>query len=81
MITIGSTAMITLRKMIESSTRISSTVARPTITSAFDEASWESRACAAAPVTPSRRSVSATSGFASERSCFTLSIAGVSKAC
>ncbi len=70
--------MIALRKMMISSSRISSTVAMPTIASALAEASCESSAWAAGPVTPSRRSVSSTSGFASLRSSLAASIDGLS---
>lgn len=71
---IGMNAMIGLRKMMNSRPRISRIVTMPTIASAFDAASWESRPCAAEPVTPMRRPVPSSSGFASSRRSRTLSM-------
>ena len=58
----GSTAMIGLRKITSSSTRISTSVASSTICSARVLDCWLSSCWVAAPVTPSRRLVPATSG-------------------
>ena len=75
----GMIAMITLRKMMESSTTMSSTVAMPTISSACSDASWESRLCAAPPVTPYSRSEPSSAVVRSVRRSLTASIDWVSK--
>ncbi len=63
----GSTAMIGLRKITSSRTRISTSVASGTTCSARVLDCWLSSCWAADPVTPSRRPVPATSGLISAR--------------
>ena len=75
--TSGSTAMIGLRKITSSRTRISTSVAKSTTCSARVDDCWLSSCWAADPVTPSRRPVPATSGLISARSTLTASPAAV----
>ena len=71
----GNSARITLRKITTISTRIRPNVAIPTIAWALDDASCESSAWAAAPVTPTVRSEPSTAACASARSFLAASIA------